>query len=423
MATATDVQTASAVLSQRELTRQRNWVLGIVNVSHTINHMNSSIMSILFTAMMGPLGFGFGELGLLSAAHTVVGNAVQAACGFLAQFVKRAVILGVGNILLGAVTIVTGAVQSFPQLLVLRAVAGAGSSPQHPVGSTMLSSWFENARGRALGLHNTAGSVGTLAAPLLGAALITFLDWRVVMVLIGIPSVVIGLSYFLLRDVVRSAPPSNPRARAKAGWAAYLACLKNRDLMLVSALMMVGAAGRGGGINQTYLFPHFVNNLAIAAAIAGTLLTIVNLGGLVAPLAWGWISDNFPRKLVMQASLLLSAVTTVWIGEEAILGAALVASLAIYGLVVHSRQSITQAMVGDYAGEDLQDAAFSLYFTIGFISAPIWTIIMGALMQEHGFGVATKVIAVSYLAGMLILIPMRLRPRPRHVEAGVVEPR
>src|SRR5581483_5660704 len=348
-----DVQVASAVLSERAVERQKRWVLAIVNLSHTINHMNSSMMSILFAVMMGPLGFGYAELGVLQTVNTLVSNGLQATYGVIAQYVKRSIILGAGNTLLGLASIATSTVTGFPQLVFWRAMAGAGSSPQHPVGSTILSTYFGASRGRALGLHNTAGNVGTLIAPLLAAVMLAVFDWRIVVIIIGIPSVFIGLSYFWLRDVVR--PSDSHRARGRAGWGAYVACLKNRDLMLVSALMMVGAAGRGGGINQTYLVPHFIHDLGIESAIAASLLTIVNAGGLVGPLAWGWISDRIPRKLAMQASLILTAIATVWLGIEGSLGALLLLNLAIYGLVVQARGAITQAMVGDYAGEELED--------------------------------------------------------------------
>jgi MFS family permease len=229
--------------------------------------------------------------------------------------------------------------------------------------------------------------------------------------------------------------------------------------MLVCLLMMVGAAGRGGGLEQVYLIPYFVNELGIPIAIApgeggmGPILfviafltatatgfiTIYNLGGLVAPVTWGWISDHFPRKPVMQVSLLLSAVATFflgrvteevrlarpeglepafWLGGALQLWILLVGVMAFYGLVVHSRQAITQAMVGDYAGPELEDAAFSLYFTIGFLSAPIWTIVIGAIMQGPGFTVATEIKALSYLAGMLLLIPLRVSSKPSHAHVG-----
>lgn len=421
MATIAEAPPVSSVLSPAELARQRNWVMGITNVSHAFNHMNSGMMSILYAVMMAPLGFGYAELGIISAVHSVMGQALQASYGFITQFVKRSIILGTGNLLLGATTIVTGGATGFGQLVVLRGLSGVGTSPQHVVGASILSSWFEGARGRALALHTTAGSVGTLVAPLLAALLLYLTDnnWRLVLVIIGIPSVLMGLSYFWLRDVVKPAPTSG-RARARAGWAAYVACLKNRDLLLVSALMMVGAAGREGGINQTYLVPHFVNDLGIAAPVAATLLTLVGVGGLVAPMAWGWLSDVFPRKIVMQVALVFTAITTVWLGQQMFLDALLIANLAIHGLVVHSRQAITQAMVGDYAGDDLQDAAFSLYYTIGLISGPVWAVIMGSVMQGWGFGVATQVISVSYIVGMLILIPLNVKPKTPRSDSGTV---
>ena len=421
MATVAEAQPVSSVLPPEDYARQRRWVMGITNVSHAFNHMNSGMMSILYAVMMTPLGFGYAELGIISAVHSVAGQALQATYGFITQFVKRSIILGTGNLLLGVTTIVTGGASGFGQLVVLRGLSGVGTSPQHVVGASILSSWFEGARGRALALHTTAGSVGTLVAPLLAALLLYLTDnnWRLVLVIIGIPSVLMGLSYFWLRDIVKPAP-TNGRARARAGWAAYVACLKNRDLLLVSALMMVGAAGREGGINQTYIVPHFVNDLGISAPVAATLLTIVGVGGLVAPMAWGWLSDIFPRKIVMQVALALTAITTVWLGQQMFLDALLIANLAIHGLVVHSRQAITQAMIGDYAGDDLQDAAFSIYYTIGLVSGPVWAVIMGSVMQGWGFGVATQVISVSYIVGMLILIPLNVKPKAPRSESGAV---
>lgn len=419
-----DVQAAPvAAFSPAELARQRKWVMLITNISHGFNHLNSGAMNLLYTVMMAPLGFGYAELGFVNAVHGVIGQSLQASYGMITQFVKRSMILGAGNALLGACTIAMAGVTSFTPIVVLRGLSGAGTSPQHVVGSSILSSWFEGARGKALALHTTAGSIGTvLALPLTGVMLaLTDNNWRLVLVVLGIPSLIMGLSYFLLRDIVRPAPLDG-RVRVRAGWAAYAACFKNKNLMLVSLLMMVGAAGREGGVTQIYLPAHFVNDLGIAVGVTAGLLTIFQVGGLVAPMFWGWISDIFPRKIVMQVALALTAVTTVWLGQQMFLDALLILNLVIYGLVAHSRQAITQAMIGDYAGPELQDAAFSVYFTLGLISGPIWAIVMGQIMQQAGFAVATQVIAVSYVVGMLIMIPISVKPRPPRQESGVATP-
>jgi MFS family permease len=145
---------------------------------------------------------------------------------------------------------------------------------------------------------------------------------------------------------------------------------------------------------------------------------VVQVGGLVGPLAWGWLSDALPRKLIMQASLLLTAVTTLWLGQQQALDILLIVNLVLHGLVVHARGTITQAMVGDYAEEDVQDAAFSIYFTVGLISAPLWAVIVGTIMGHWGFAAATQVMACSYVLGMLLLIPVRMSPRPVTAQAA-----
>jgi dipeptide/tripeptide permease len=64
---------------------------------------------------------------------------------------------------------------------------------------------------------------------------------------------------------------------------------------------------------------------------------------------------------------------------------------------------LTQAVVADSAVDEDRDAAFSLYFFVGFISAPIWTLIAGFLMDRYGFTPAFAVLGFSYIAGMFAL--------------------
>ncbi|HEX6511847.1 MAG TPA: MFS transporter, partial [Chloroflexota bacterium] len=154
--------------------RQRNLVMGLVSTSHTINHLNSNTLPVVLGVMMTSLGLGYTDLGLLQTVNSLFSNAMQASYGFVCQYVKRSVILGVGNLTMGLSTVLMGGTTSFGPMLGLRAFNGIGSSPQHPVGSTMLATYFPKARGRALALHSTAGNLGQAIAPILAAALIYF---------------------------------------------------------------------------------------------------------------------------------------------------------------------------------------------------------------------------------------------------------
>ena len=387
---------------------ERKTICSIVCASHLVNHFQTSMVAVLFPLMMRDLGFGYVEIGVISTLRGIANQALQAIYGFIVPYVKRAVILGTGNLIVGASVVATGFASSYPAVLTTRIVSGIGSSPQHPIGSTMLATHYPEARGRILAFHTTIGNVGSLLAPILAGILLFYVDWRSVFWIVGGISFLTGVPYFLFHESVKPAPLEQGRSRkAFQGWDAYKACLKNKNFMIVSLVLAVGAAGRGEGISVTYLVPHFVNDLKMEVSYAALLFTLLQFVGLVGPFLWGWASDRFSRIATLQLSLLLSGLSTFWLGWQGGDLVWLVGSLTFYGMAVHSRQTLTQALVTDIVDERVIDAAFSLYYTIGFISGPIWTILTGWIMQKHGFGAAFSVISASYLVGMVLLLFLR----------------
>jgi len=176
---------------------------------------------------------------------------------------------------------------------------------------------------------------------------------------------------------------------------------------------MVGAAGRGTGINLTYLVPFFMERFDVTAPVGGLFLTVLQGAGLVGPLAIAWVSDRLGRRaIVTQVTLLLSAVMTVWLAYQTSLGPLFYLNLILYGSVVEARGSLTQTMISDFAPDDLTDAAFSIYFFVGFISGPIWTLIIGYVMEHYGFTEAFYIAAATYIAGMLLLLFVKEESKP-----------
>jgi MFS family permease len=176
---------------------------------------------------------------------------------------------------------------------------------------------------------------------------------------------------------------------------------------------MAGAAGRGQDINEVYIIPHFVHDFNLDITYGAFLFTFIQVGSLLGPFVWGWISDRFNRKLVIQASLLMSALCSLWLAWQEAVSAGLFVNLVVYGAAVTSRQTLTQALLSDLVGEDLFDAAFSLYYFIGFVSIPFWTVITGGVMTVYGFGPAFTLISTSYLLAMGLLIFLRAPVKTR----------
>jgi predicted MFS family arabinose efflux permease len=253
-----------------------------------------------------------------------------------------------------------------------------------------------------LALNNSIANVGSLLAPLAGGVLLYVIGWRNIFLLVAGMSVVIGVVYLLVAD--RGAAGSVDRkARLASGLTSYKRVLKHRNIMLISCVMMVGAAGRGDGV-QTYLAPHLVNDLSLTVFVAGLALTTLQAGAIVGPIVLGWLSDRYSRKGVLQLSLVLSAGATWWLAYQGAHIPSLMLSMLTFGAVTTSRNSLTQALIADSLGDQDRDAAFSVYYFVGFISDPVWSLLGGFLMQGFGFELAFSRLAVSYLVGMVLVI-------------------
>lgn len=401
------MQSTVQTLAETEPSGKRA-IFSIVCGAHFLNHFQSSMLGVLYPLMMRDLGIGFVAIGAITAVYGFVGNFLQAFYGFIVPYVRRGVILGVGNILLGLSVVTTGFATSYSYLMITRVLGGIGTSPQHPVGSTALASYFGKARGRALAFHSTAANLGSLVAPIVAAVLIAYVGWRGIFWIVGIPSILMGFACLDLRDTIRLNPSQIKESRlTPMGWDAYKRCLKNRNILLISLVLMVGGAGLGHGINETYIVPHFINDLKVDVKYAAFLYTLIQVGGLLGPMAWGWISDRYHRTRTLQASLVLSAVSTLWLSMQDNVSVGLFANLILYGAVVTSRQTLTQALLTDVADEDILDAAFSLYYCIGFIMSPFWTLLAGWLMGASGFQTTFSLISCSYLLGMTLLLFFR----------------
>lgn len=384
--------------------QQKRMALGLISGCHVLNHLQYSITAVIFPVMMTELGFGLVALGFISALSSFVGQGLQVIYGFLANFFKRTTMLAVGNVVVGTTAMAQYFVGSYPQLVAARVAIDAGSSPQHPVGSSILSRYYPKSRGWALTFHHSAGNFGSFIGPAAASLALLYMDWRAAFVLFGVLSLIMGLSLFWVRDAGGSIESGGTKKKAQAGLNAYVECLKNRNILFTSLVLMVGAAGRGTGINMTYLVPFFIAQYGVSASSGGFLLTLMQGAGLLGPLAIAWFSDRIgARRGITQITLLLSAVTTVWLVQHGSLTILFYINLILYGAFVQARGALTQTMIGDFATPEQTDAAFSIYYFVGFISGPIWTMIIGYVMQNHGFPPAFYIAAATYIAGMVLL--------------------
>jgi predicted MFS family arabinose efflux permease len=341
----------------------------------------------------------------------VLSSICQGGYGFLTPFFSRCKLLGLGNLGIALGTLMSGLAASYPALIVARGVASVGSSAQHPVGYSILSSYFPKNRGAVMALNTSVSNVGTLVATPLATALLLVMGWRQIFFVVTIASVVMGVVYFFFRDYGVPNRSGSGRSRLVLGLGSYRRVLKNRNMMLIACVFMVGGAGRDGGVNQIYFAPHLANDFGYSKLTIGILITAIGVGSILGPLGFGWLSDRFSRVRMLQVSLALSCVGTLWVAHLGPGEAMLFISLLLYSAFTSSRGTQTQAIVADAAANEDRDAAFSLYFLLGFLSQPFWVLVTGFLMDTAGFATALTLLSGTYIIGIFVLSFMKDEPR------------
>ncbi|HEX9145135.1 MAG TPA: hypothetical protein VGA09_12740, partial [Candidatus Binatia bacterium] len=84
-----------------EESSERTAIFSIVCGAHFINHFQSTMLGVIYPLMMKELGMSYLAIASLAAVYNTLGSVFQSLYGFVVPYVRRGVILGAGNCLLG----------------------------------------------------------------------------------------------------------------------------------------------------------------------------------------------------------------------------------------------------------------------------------------------------------------------------------
>ncbi|NIS61299.1 MAG: MFS transporter, partial [Proteobacteria bacterium] len=247
----------------------RSFIVAVVNVIHSMIHLNMHGMSVIYPVLREQFAFGYMGIAFLSVVSQMVSGPMQITFGVLTRLARRLHILGIGATIAFLGTVVMAASQSYGHLVAGRVIRGIGSSPNHPVGGAIMAASFPRDRAKALGLHHTLGNVGGLMAPLIVGALLHFLGWRSVVLILGLPLLLASIPCFYLKETPAEVDPEvNYKRRAGLGLREYKAVFRDRNALILGLVMMVGAGGRGTGAIRTYLAVLLVDRYGISVSYA-----------------------------------------------------------------------------------------------------------------------------------------------------------
>lgn len=386
----------------------RRFTVAVVNIMHSLGHVNIQGLPILYPVLRDQFAFGYVGIAVLSLVSQIVTGPMQITFGMLTRFARRFHILGIGNVLAFVGTIFMAISQSFGHLVIGRMFRALGTCTYHPVGGAIMATSFPNDRAKALGLFDTAGNIGNLIAPLMVGGLLHVLGWRSVLFILGIPFIITGILCFSVRETIDPVPIKTKK-QDRFGFQEYKAVFRDRNSLVLSLTMMAGAGGRGGGVIQTYLTVLLVDRFGMSVSVAALFFAAYTCGAMFGPLVLGWFSDRTSPLLAARLNLVFSSLSLVSILSPTAPGILLAVFIFLSGFFVGSRNALLQTLLIQCGTQDARiDTQLSLYYTIGAISGPVWTILVGVLVDRFGMGTAIWTMAVSYMVAMVILRFIRL---------------
>ncbi len=382
--------------------------------AHAVNHALAILLPLVYLQVIDEMHVDAAAIAILSAVGSLTSGLAQLGYSGLTRAFSRRAILVAGGIVFGGGMALQGLVHSFGAFSAANVASKIGASPQHPVGNALLAEQFPpHRRGFAISAHIAGGNVGTLAVPLIGTWLIAGIGWRSTVILFGVPAILIAIA---IAALVRESGADRQAARAHGSLRnAFASVLRDRDLLMLYFASVVAAGGRGLGVITLFVPLYLSEVLHLDSTTIGWMYTVLLLGSVPAPLAAGWLSDRIGRRPVILAAYLFAAAGMALFVLAGSNLAVVWAAIGVISVFAYVESPQLQAILADIAPPAVRDTAFSTYFTLAFGVGSLWTavfgVILGAAGDVAGLPMVFWIMALTFVAGGLAIIPIRTTPR------------
>lgn len=167
----------------------------------------SSMSFLLLSAISDEFGVTLGTVSWVVITESLIVAALLLPLGGLGDRLGRRRTLAAGMALFGLGSVLTGIAPSFALVIVARVVTSVGNAMTQSIGTGLLVGSFPpEERGLAIGAQTTAVSVGSATGPLITGVLLGLVSWRMIYVLLAVPSALTTLLIVLL--IVPDEPQS-----------------------------------------------------------------------------------------------------------------------------------------------------------------------------------------------------------------------
>ncbi len=392
----------------READKKTRRIFWTCSAGWAMDMADGVVYSYLIPLLVVALGMTLAEAGFIASVNFFAAALGGWIGGWLCDRYGRARILQLTILWFSVFSFISGFVQNYEQMLVVRTLQGLGFGAEWAVGAVLLGEVIApKHRGKALGTVHSGAAIGSAIAALLAgpvaSAFAPDLGWRIVFWSGILPAVLI---FFVRRGSDDSEAYRRAAQRAReTGRRASMATIFGPGVLkttVLASLLSLGVQGAAYSIsNYVTAFLNLERGLSIA--VAGVLVMLNSAGGFFGFLTNAYVSDTVGRRKVFR---LFGAgfVVTATIYLFAPLGSSAVA-LGLAGFVYGFFQFGMYASFGPYFTElfptEVRGTGQAFAYNFGRAGSAFFIMLVPILALSTTLSLAMLVIAI---AGVAILV-------------------
>lgn len=275
--------------------------------------------------------------------------------------------------------------------------------------SKLITGWFVQHRGLAIGIAAAGLGVGYVAMPLIAGALLAHYDWRVALSLLAV--LVMAVPFLCNLALARPAPQMTAAATSTLAGLTLAQARRTREFALMATAILLASVALTG------IVPH-ISLLALDHGLstgqAAAVASAYGLSTIVGRVLVGWLADHFPVPRVAIAFFACSALGFVLaVAVSATAGMPMLVLVALtIGLGFGAESDVIALFISRYFGQRAFAAIYGYLLAAFLVGSSIGPALFGFVRDASGgygavMGIATGLMAAACLA--LALLPVTAR--------------
>jgi MFS family permease len=370
--------------------------------AHMLHDGYTDQLYALLPAWQSEFGLSYAGLAVVRALYYGTMGGLQVPGDRLMAKLSPRAALALATVVAAAGFLVVALSGTFIGLCVGLALAGIGSSAQHPRAALLVTNTYGSAARGPLGIYNFSGDLGKATFPAIVALLLPVFAWRRV---VGFTAVA-GLAVAL---VVLAVVPRQP-VTARGDDTHTATSRHGRGFGL---LLTIGALDTATRMGYLLFLPFLIRARGGTAATVGLGLASLFIGGALGKAACGWLGQHVGvvwSVIATEAATALLMVTTLILP----LGWVLVA-LPLLGIVLNGTSSVLYGTVPELAPQGDAGRAFAVFYT-GVIGAGALAPIVYGVIADHSsqtIGITASALTAAVIVPLVLALRPALRASPR----------